>query len=145
MKITILEKQPDEENEIIVKCDYIDENITKLLNQFKTGRSKLSFYNDSQIILLDPKEILYFESVDDKVFAYTKDKVCESRLKLYMLEEELPKDDFFRASKAVIVNLSKLQSLSPAFGGRFEAVLQNGYKVIISRNYVAGLKSKLGL
>jgi len=145
MKITILEKQPDEENEIIVKCDYIDENITKLLNQFKTGRSKLSFYKDSQIILLEPSEILYFESVDDKVFAYTKDAVCESRLKLYMLEEELPKDDFFRASKAVIVNLSKLQSLSPAFGGRFEAVLKNGYKVIISRNYVADLKEKLGL
>jgi len=145
MKITILEKQPDEENEIIVKCDYIDENITKLLNQFKTGRSKLSFYKDSQIILLDPSEILYFESVDDKVFAYTKDAVCESRLKLYMLEEELPKDDFFRASKAVIVNLNKMQSLSPAFGGRFEAVLKNGYKVIISRNYVADLKAKLGL
>lgn len=145
MKITILEKQPDEENEIIVKCDYIDENITKLLNQFKTGRSKLSFYKDSQIILLDPNEILYFESVDDKVFAYTKDSVCESRLKLYMLEEELSKEDFFRANKAVIVNLNKLQSLSPAFGGRFEAVLKNGYKVIISRNYMTTLKEKLGL
>ena len=73
MKITILEKRPDEEDEIIVKCDYLDENITKLLNQLKTGKSKLSFYKDSQIILLNPEEILFFESVDDKVFAYTKD------------------------------------------------------------------------
>lgn len=145
MKITILEKQPDEEDEIIVKCDYIDENITKLLNQFKSGKSKLSFYKDSQIILLDPKEILYFESVDDKVFAYTKDGVYESHLKLYMLEEELPHNDFFRANKAVIVNLNKIQSLSPAFGGRFEAILKNGYKVIISRNYMSGLKELLGL
>lgn len=145
MKITILEKQPDEEDEIIVKCDYLDENITKLLNQFKTGKSKLSFYRDSQIILMNPEEILYFESVDDKVFAYTKDDVYESRLKLYMLEEELPHNDFFRANKAVIVNLNKIQSLSPAFGGRFEAVLRNGYKVIISRNYVADLKKLLGL
>lgn len=145
MKITILEKQPDEEDEIIVKCDYLDENITKLLNQLKTGKSKLSFYRDSQIILLNPEEILYFESVDDKVFAYTKDDVYESRLKLYMLEEELPHNDFFRANKAVIVNLNKIQSLSPAFGGRFEAVLKNGYKVIISRNYVADLKKLLGL
>lgn len=145
MKVTILEKQPGEEDEIIVKCDYIDENITRLLNQFKTGKAKLSFYKDSQIILLDPKEILYFESVDDKVFAYTNDGVFESRLKLYMLEEELPKADFFRASKAVIVNLNKLERLSPAFGGRFEAILKNGYKVIISRNYVSGLKELLGL
>ena len=86
-----------------------------------------------------------FESVDDKVFAYTTDAVYESKLKLYMLEEELPASDFFRASKAVIVNLSKIESLSPAFGGRFEAVLKNDYKVIISRNYVSVLKEKLGL
>lgn len=145
MKITILEKQPGEVDEIIVKCDYIDENITKLLNQFKGGKTKLSFYKNSQIILLDPSEILYFESVDDKVFAYTKDSVYESRLKLYMLEEELPHNDFFRANKAVIVNLNKIQSLSPAFGGRFEAILKTGYKVIISRNYVADLKKMLGL
>jgi len=145
MKITILEKQPDEEDEIIVKCDYLDENITRLLNHFKVGKSKLTVYKNSQIILLDPKEILYFESVDDKVFAYTKDDVYESHLKLYMLEEELSKEDFFRASKAVIVNLNKMQSLSPAFGGRFEAVLKNGYKVIISRNYVADLKKVFGI
>lgn len=145
MKITILEKKPDEEDEIIVKCDYIDENITKLLNQLKTGKTKLSFYKDSQIILLEAKEILYFESVDDKVFGYTKDGVYESHLKLYMLEQELPRNDFFRANKAVIVNLNKIQSLTPAFGGRFEAVLKNGYRIIISRNYVAGLKELLGL
>lgn len=145
MKITILEKNPNEEDEIIVKCDYLDESITKLLNQLKTGKGKLPLYKDSQIVLIEPKDILYFESVDDKVFAYTTDAVYESDQKLYMLEEELPNKDFFRASKAVIVNLNKIQSLSPAFGGRFEALLKNGYKVIISRNYVPDLKKLLGL
>ena len=105
----------------------------------------MSLYKDSKIVLLDQKEILYFESVDDKVFAYTKDEVYETKSKLYMLEEELPADVFFRASKAVIVNIDKIDSLSPAFGGRFEAVLENGYKVIISRNYVNTLKEMLGL
>lgn len=145
MKITILEKEPGEENEIIVKCDYLDEELIQLLNRFKTGKTKMSFYKDSQIIFLDPKDIIYFESVDDNVFAYTKDSVYESRLKLYMLEEELYEKDFFRASKAVILNLNKVQSLAPAFGGRFEATLTNGYKIIISRNYVAKLKEILGL
>ncbi|MCQ2983113.1 MAG: LytTR family transcriptional regulator DNA-binding domain-containing protein [Treponemataceae bacterium] len=145
MKITILEKGPDEEEEIIVKCDYLDENITRLLNQFKAGKSKLSFYKDSQIVLLEQSDIFYFESVDDKVFAYTADSVFETKLKLYQLEEELPANVFFRANKAVIVNLDKINSLSPAFGGRFEAVLQNGYKVMISRNYLARLKEILGL
>ena len=44
MKITILEKQAGEEDEIIVKCDYLDDNMTKLINQFKTGKGKMSFY-----------------------------------------------------------------------------------------------------
>ena len=44
-----------------------------------------------------------------------------------------------------ILNLDKIKSLSPAFGGRFEALLKNGEKTVISRQYVGVLKKKLGL
>lgn len=145
MKITILEKQAGEEDEIIVKCDYLDDNMTKLINQFKTGKGKMSFYKDSKIVFVESGDVLYFESVDDTVFAYTKDSVYETKSKLYQLEEELPASTFFRANKAVIVNLDKIDSLAPVFGGRFEAVLENGYKVMISRNYLNTLKELLGL
>ena len=145
MKVTILEKQPAEEDEIIVKCDQLDEKLTRLINQFKTGKGKMNFYKDSKIVLVEPSEVLYFESVDDKVFAYTKDSVYETKAKLYQLEEELPASAFFRASKAVIVNLDKIDSLAPVFGGRFEAILENGYKVVVSRNYLNELKERLGL
>lgn len=146
MKITILEKEHEtDEDEIIVRCNALDENIVALLNKFKTGPKKLNFYKSAQIMLVDPKEVFYFESVDDKTFAYTKDQVYETKQRIYQLEEELSRDDFFRASKSVIVNLNKIQSLSPAFGGRFEAVLMNGYKIIISRMYVSNLKQVLGL
>lgn len=145
MKVTILEKKADEEDELIVRCDYLDESLTKLINQFKSGKCKMNFYKDSKIVFVEPEDILYFESVDDKVFAYTKDSVYETKLKLYQLEEELPASIFFRANKAVIVNLDKIDSLAPIFGGRFEAVLENGYKVMISRNYLNTLKELLGL
>ncbi len=145
MKVTILEKKVDEEDELIVRCDYLDESLTKLINQFKTGKGKMNFYKDSKIVFIEPEEVLYFESVDDKVFAYTKDSVYETKSKLYQLEAELPATIFFRANKAVIVNLDKIDSLAPAFGGRFEAVLENGYKVMISRNYLNTLKELLGL
>ena len=145
MKVTILEKKADEEDELIVKCDYLDESLTKLINQFKTGKGKMNFYKDGKIVFVEPEEVLYFESVDDKVFAYTKESVYETKSKLYQLEEELPASIFFRANKAVIVNLDKIDSLTPVFGGRFEAVLENGYKVMISRNYLNTLKELLGL
>ena len=145
MKVTILEKKADEEDELIVKCDYLDESLTKLINQFKTGKGKMNFYKDGKIVFVEPDEVLYFESVDDTVFAYTKDSVFETKSKLYQLEEELPASIFFRANKAVIVNLDKIDSLAPVFGGRFEAVLENGYKVVVSRNYLSTLKELLGL
>ena len=145
MKVTILEKKPEEENEIIIKCDYLDDNLTKLINQFKNNKGKMNFYKDSKIVFVDPEDVLYFESVDDKVFAYTTDNVYESKSKLYQLENDLPADSFFRANKAVIVNLNKIDSLAPVFGGRFEAVLENNYKVIISRNYLNTLKELLGI
>ena len=145
MKITILEPSGDEEDEIIVKCRFLDNDIALLLNQLKNGSSKMNFYRDNKIVLVEKKDIFYFESVDDKVFAYTMEEVYESKFKLYELEQFLDAKTFFRANKAVIVNLNKIQSLSPAFGGRFEALLKNGYKVIISRNYVPKLKELLEL
>ena len=145
MKITILPKEPGEEDEIIIKCDNPDQSVFGMLNKIKNQNTKMAFYKDSQICLVEQKDIFYFESVDDVVFAYTADEVFETKSKLYQLEFELPRDTFFRANKAVIVNVDKIKNLSPAFGGRFEAKLKNGYKVIISRNYVPVLKELLDL
>jgi DNA-binding LytR/AlgR family response regulator len=145
MKITILEKQPNEEDEIIIKCDNIDPNIINLLSNIKSTNTKMTFYKENNINIIEQKDIFYFESVDDIVFAYTKDNVFETKSKLYLLEEELPKNIFFRANKAVILNVDKIKSLSPAFSGRFEAKLENGFRVIISRNYVPKLKELLGI
>ncbi len=145
IKITIVDPSPDEEDEIIVKCRYIDDDITLLLNQLKNGSSQMNFLKNNKIVFVEKKDIFYFESVDDKVFAYTQDDVFETKLKIYELEQLLYSKSFFRANKAVLVNLNKIKSLSPAFGGRFEAILKNNYKVIISRNYVPKLKELLGL
>ena len=68
-----------------------------------------------------------------KVFAY----------RIYELEEMLKNRHFLRISKAMLVNLMKIQSIRPAFNGRFTAVLRSGEKVIISRNYVKALKTAL--
>ena len=92
-----------------------------------------------------PSAVYYFEAVDNRVFAYLEKDVYETKLKLYELEERLAGTDFFRASKSTVINLAKVESLSPAFNGRFEAAMKNGEKLIVSRQYVPVLKEKLGL
>ena len=94
MKITILDNDSGSEDEIIVKCSNLSPEIIRLLNSFKSGKDKLAVFKDSQIVVIEPKEIFYFESVDNNVFAYTKENVYESKSKLYQLEEELLSKDF---------------------------------------------------
>ena len=145
MKVTILDLEPGEEEEIIVKCDKINDNLQKILNSIKQGNDKLNLYKNGDIYFIEPDAIYYFESVDQKVFAYGKTEVYEVKSKLYELEEERTARDFMRSAKSTILNLNKIKSLTPAFGGRFEALLKNGEKVIISRQYVNVLKERLGI
>lgn len=147
MKITIVDIKPEEEDEIIVRCHEINDELIQCLKSIRQGgaRRRLKLYKDNGLFLAEPEDIYYFESVDERVFAYGKSEVYEARMRLYELEAILPEADFFRAGKSSIVNLTKIKSVTPAFSGRLEALLKNGEKVIISRQYVAVLKEKLSI
>jgi Response regulator of the LytR/AlgR family len=144
MKIIIEEADPGEEDLIIIRCREMNENLLKVISELRAGQKKLTGLKDGNITMIDPANVYYFEGVDNKVFLYCKQNVYETKLKLYEIEEEYKNWDFFRASKSVILNVSKIKSISPAYSGRFEALLFNGEKVVISRQYVPELKSKLG-
>ena len=45
----------------------------------------------------------------------------------------------------MILHASKINYVSPAFNGRFEARLINDERIIISRQYVPNLKKILGI
>ena len=145
MKITIVDRADGEEDEIIIRCRQVDEQILKLVYALRAGQEKLTVTNGTDIVQIPPKEVFYFEAVDNKVFLYLEKSVYETKLKLYELEERFVGTDFIRVSKSVILNLAKVRSLSPAFNGRFEATMKNGEKLIVSRQYVPVLKEKIGL
>ena len=77
MKITILDTIPGEEDEIIIKCQNLSEDIQNLLQKLKQGNTKIAGHNEDGIHLLEPDEIYYFETVDNKVFACCKKEVYE--------------------------------------------------------------------
>ena len=145
MKITIIDCPEGEEEEIIIKCRQMDEHLMRMIRTVKAGQERLIGTRNGQIMQIQPKEIYYFEAVDNRVFLYGEREVFETRYKLYELEERLGGTDFFRASKSVLLNLSKVKSFATALGGRFEENIKNGEKLMISRQYVPGLKEKLGL
>ncbi len=145
MKIVIEEINQGEEEQIIIRCNKIDDNILRMVSQLKLDQKKLAGMKDGNITMIDPANVYYFEGIDNKVFLYCKQSVYETKLKLYEIEEDYNRTNFFRASKSIILNMAKIKSISPAYSGRFEALLFNGEKVVISRQYVPELKKKLGL
>ncbi len=145
MKVIIEDIGPEEEEQIIIKCRKLNDTLLKLISDIKLGEKKIAGMRDGAITMLEPDSIYYFEGVDNKVFIYCREQVYETKLRLYEIEEEYQKTTFFRASKSVVLNVSKIKCIIPGFSGRFDAQLLNGETVVISRQYVPELKRKLGL
>lgn len=145
MRIIIEQIGQEEEEQILIRCRSVDDSIVALAKELERRRDKLTVRDGERILQVDPSEIYYFEAVDNKVFLYTKEKVYETKCKLYELEEQFGHANFIRVSKSVILNLTKVESFHPEFNGRFEALMKNSERVLISRQYVPELKKKLGI
>lgn len=125
-----------------------DEQVNKLIDfveHLDDVENCITASADGKIYSLSTSDILYIESVDRKTFCYTVDEVYELRFKLYEIEERYKRMDYIRISKACIVNLQKIHSLKPDFGGKILATMENGERLYISRQYASVLKEKLGL
>lgn len=145
MKIIIEQIGQEEEEQILIRCRSVDDSIVALAKELEKRRERLTVREGERIMQVDPADVYYFEAVDNKVFLYTKEKVHETKLKLYELEEQFGYSNFIRVSKSVILNLSKVESFYPEFNGRFEALMKNKERVLISRQYVPELKKRLGI
>ncbi|MGL5353275.1 MAG: LytTR family DNA-binding domain-containing protein [Clostridium sp.] len=145
MKITINESPEFEDLEIIINCNCTNESLLKLISSIRAYDKKIKGTCDGNVFILDADEVFYFESVDKKTFIYMNKEIYETSQRLYELEERFSNADFFRASKSTIINISKIKSITPMFGGRLTVVLENDEELVVSRQYVAGLKLKLNL
>ena len=145
MKIIIESPQPNEEDVVIVRCASPDQRLISMLLSYKTVNTELTGYLNDKIARLNYQDVYYFESNENRVFAYCHSDVYEVKYKLYELEELFNPLDFVRCSKSMIINMEKIEFLSPLFSGKLEAHLKNGEKVLISRQYVHSLKAKLGI
>lgn len=143
MNVCIEEIGHDEEELVLIRCRAVTDQVREIVSFVKSRQGSLSGTADAQQFEVPVTDICYIESVDGKTFLYTGDGVYESSYRIYELEELLRPKHFLRISKPMLVNLMKIQSIQPAFNGRFTAVLHSGEKIIISRSYVKALKAAL--
>jgi DNA-binding LytR/AlgR family response regulator len=119
-------------------------SIDTAIGLLENGEQIIVGYKDGEKMPCRLSQIYYFETVDDKSFAYTKDTCLEVRSRLYEIEQSLD-FRFFRCSKSMICNLRKIKSVKAESNARMRAVLLNGEVIVITRSYVKELKKKLGL
>lgn len=127
--------------EIIIKSPQMDDNLNKLIEQIKQYDISFQGKKDDSLYTLQADQIFYIESIDNQTFLYTEHALFESHLKLYKVEKMAVSTHFFRISKNLIVNTSKIESVRALFNGKIEATLKNGEKVIVNRHYVKAFKA----
>lgn len=94
-------------------------------------------------ISLVVNEILYFEAVDRRVYAYTDSQVCQVMTTIGALCKELSDIGFVRINKANCVNLYHIESIKPEANMRVRAVMDNGEHLIINRSYKKAFEAYL--
>lgn len=140
MKVRIKQISDKADECLIIECVEVTPDIESIRSYALTKGTTLTGNVDGRIYQFNLSDVFYFEAVDERVFAYTKDKSYELKTRLYELENAYADKHFIRCAKAFVINLMKLESISPALNGRFTAHMKNSEKIIISRQYVPEMK-----
>lgn len=138
-----LEHISDGQEEVIVRYRQMTPTVQAISDLVSQGREKILGRSEQgeRYLLLD--DILYFESIDSKTFAYTQKDVYQVAYSLKDLVSTYAFKGFFRSAKAMVLNLYRIQYFSSQSFGRIEATLDNGEHVLISRKYANKLRQVL--
>lgn len=142
MKYTV-EQIKDGEDEVILKYRRMTQEVERILNFFNCPQKKLVGLKGSRQVVIDIEKILYVESVDRKTFVYTVEDIIQVEFTLVQLEQILNTINFFRCSKAMIINIDKVKELKSLASNRIDATMCNGEHIIISRTYASDFRKRL--
>ncbi len=140
-----LEKVVDPAQEAaLIKAVEVTDNVQYAIDMLENSCRSIPVTQEDQTCMVRTDKIYYAESVDKRTYIYTRENCYETKLRLYETEERLG-SNFFRCSKALVINLRKIKGVRSEINGRMLAELLNGEEIVISRSYVKDLKRKLGL
>lgn len=143
MKVAINIQADIQEIEVIINCTAEDENVQRIVSALDALDTRLRCRRQGEHFQIALNDILYIESVDRKTFLYTEQQIYETDKRLYELEDHLKNRSFFRVSKAVIINLKRTRSIRPEIGARLLLTMDNGERIIVSRQYAGNIKTVL--
>ncbi len=145
MKVRIEFMDASIEDEVIIRCSTLSEEIQAIqraVSEIAAGKQKFVFYRGETEYYLPLDDILFFETDDREINAYTRDNVYKTKYKLYELEDMLP-GYFMRVSKSTILNTRQIYSMTKSLSSCMVEFKNTHKQVYVSRNYYKTLKDKL--
>jgi len=143
MRLVKTKEENIEENYLELHYDKIDEETNAVLDRLRDTLRYIEGTVDEKKVTVAVTDIFYFETVDRKNFAYTKDMCIEVKEALRDIIEEYSKIGFVRVSKSSVVNVYKIKKLQGDLNMRVIIFLKNDEKLIMNRSYKKEFYEKL--
>ncbi|MDE6972463.1 MAG: LytTR family transcriptional regulator [Lachnospiraceae bacterium] len=134
------------ENEVIIRCGCLDDEIVSLQNAISkqnNGKQCLALCDGGTDYYIPMNEIYFFETEGREIRAHTADKIFACAYKLYELEELLP-GCFMRISKSSIVNMEYVYSITRNLtASSVVEFIGSKKRVLVSRAYYKAFVERL--
>lgn len=138
-----LEQIHDGNDEVVIRYHEMTDEIDAIVSYLNRSNNSIVCKKDGAQVILLPKDVLYFESVDGVTYVYTEKDVFTSAMSLASIDQDYSDIGYFRCSKSMIINIYQIDKLQSKAGNRIDAKMINGEHVIISRRYAKELRSIL--
>ncbi len=131
------------EESIVIRYKDLSPTVSKIIGILEGGEGKLWGRTESGSVSIELGDILYLETVDDKLFVYTTDVVARIEGSLVSFMKEVKDEMFFRCSKSMIINVGKVRALKSLSSNRIDATMEGGEHIMISRRYAVDFRRLL--
>ena len=142
MKIDI-QKITEGEESIVIRYKDPNPAVDRIIGILEGGDGKLWGRTETGSVSIDLKDILYLETVDDKLFVYTTKVVAKIEGSLVSFMNDVKDEMFFRCSKSMIINVGKVRALKSLSSNRIDATMEGGEHIMISRRYAVEFRRLL--
>ena len=135
MKLIKTKERGLTENYLELHYDEINDETKELISRLDTTLSNVEGTYDEKHVSVPVTEVLYFDTVDRKTFAYTEKMCIEMRITLRNVLDNFSDAGLIRISKSAVVNVYKIDHLQGDINMRTTIFLKNGEKLIMNRGY----------
>lgn len=136
INIKIITNQPLTHLEVDIRCFEKNAEVDSVVAALEVHAKKIQAFTNGKTVFVSPVQVLYFETVDKKTFAYLADSIVETRLHLYELTDPAFYNGYIKISKTMVLNVFRIKNVLKLFNGNLDITLDNSEHVFVSRRFV---------